>query len=66
MLSEAYCKLSSQLVPWSTRTYFGQLVPDFWSTRTYPSQLVPILVNTYIFWSTRTYFGQLEPYSKRA
>ena len=59
-------RLSSQLVPESTRTQVNSY--PFWSTRTYflvnsygQSQLVPILVNSYPFWSTRTQFGQLVP-----
>jgi hypothetical protein len=37
---------SGQLVLWSTRHLFGQLVPYFWSTR-------PQRVNLFLIWSTR-------------
>ena len=55
-------RLSSQLIPKSTRTQVNSY--PFWSTSTYflvnlygPSQLVPILVNSYPVWFTRTHFG---------
>ena len=45
-------RLSSQLVPESTRTQiFGQLVPDLSSTHTYPSQLVPKSKNGSSLWT---------------